>query len=220
MEDNDIFVGYTDGIVEAKNSQNEFYGIERLRLCIEKSVPKCHGSLPRLCEFIMQDVEEFIGGKIFMDDVSIFIFKRNTGLDVIADKSELDELLLTLDSNQRTLKINLNGRTRAEIQEEIRKEKHRQELLVRLINMEKLYKIGEFARLKQEIAYCYKNGFIDSKMDFYLKKIIKNEDKVKSLKLEDRLVRKYETLNELYDKGEYAIVIRETIDVIYKNGNI
>lgn len=57
-------------------------------------------------------------------------------------------------------------------------------------------------------------------MDFYLKKIIKNEDKVKSLKLEDRLERKYEMLRELYDKGEYAVVIRESIDVIYKNGNI
>lgn len=57
-------------------------------------------------------------------------------------------------------------------------------------------------------------------MDFYLKKIIKNEDKIKSMKLEDRLERKYEMLKELYDKWEYAIVIREAIDVIYKNGNI
>jgi hypothetical protein len=220
MEDHDILVGYTDGIIEARGAQDEFYGIERLRLSIERSVPKCHGSLTRLYDLIMRDVEEFMGGKLFSDDVSIFIFKRNSGLDIISDKSELDALLSTLDKNQRTFKIELNGKIRQEVQEEIRKQKRHQELRVRLINMEKLYKIGEYARLKQEIAYCYKNGFIDSKMDFYLKKIIKNEDKVKSLNLEDRLARKYETLNELYNKGEYAMVIRETIDVIYKNGNI
>lgn len=122
MEDHDIFVGYTDGIVEAKSSQNEFYGIERLRLCIEKSVPRSQGSLIRLYDLIMQDVEEFIGGKMFLDDVSIFIFKRNSGLDIITDKSELDKLLSTLDSTQRTLKVDLNGKTRQEIQEEIRKQ--------------------------------------------------------------------------------------------------
>lgn len=220
MEDNDIFVGYTDGILEARNAKNELYGFERLRLNIEKSAPRCQGSTTRLYEMIMADVKEFMGNGVFMDDVSIFIFKRNSSLDVITDKSELDALLLELDNNHRTIKLDLHGKTRAEIQEEIRKEKHRQELNARLINMEQLYKIGELARLKQEITYCYKNGFIDNKMDFYLKKIIKNEDKVKSLKLEDRLARKYEMLNELYDKGEYAVVIREAIDVIYKNGNI
>ncbi len=220
MEDNDIFVGYTDGILEARNPMNELYWFERLRANIERSAPKSNGSPSQLYKFIMQDVKEFMGNGIFMDDVSCFVFKRNSNLDVISNKTELDALLMELDNSNRTIKLDLHGKTRAEIQEEIRKDKHRQELHLRLLNMEQLYKIGELARLKQEITYCYKNGFIDDKMDFYLKKIIKNEDKVKSMKLEDRLERKYEMLRELYDKGEYAIVIREVYDVIYKNGNI
>lgn len=220
MENNDIFIGYTDGILEARNAQNELYGFERLRSNIERNAPKCEGSTTKMYEVIMQDVKEFMGSGGFLDDVSIFIFKRNSNLDVISNKTELDALLVELDLNQRAIKLDLHGKTRGEIQEEIRKEKHRQELQARLVNMEQLYKIWELARLKQEITYCYKNGFIDDKMDFYLKKIIKNEDKVKSLKLEDRLERKYEMLRELYDKGEYAVVIRESIDVIYKNGNI
>lgn len=220
MEDHDIFIGYTDGILEARNPQNELYGVERFRVSFENGCKKSEGSPTRLYEALMRDVQEFMGNGVFMDDVSIFIFKRNSSLDVITNKSELDALLVELDNSQRSIKIDLHGKTRAEIQEEIRKGKHRQELQLRLVNMEQLYKIGELARLKQEITYCYKNGFIDDKMDFYLKKIIKNEDKIKSMKLEDRLERKYEMLKELYDKGEYAVVIREVYDVIYKNGNI
>ncbi len=57
-------------------------------------------------------------------------------------------------------------------------------------------------------------------MNFYLQKVLKNEKKAKVLKLEDRLKKKYDMLQELYNKGEYGVVIRETIDVLYKNGNI
>jgi hypothetical protein len=102
----------------------------------------------------------------------------------------------------------------------MRKEKHERELRARLVSLEQLYKIGEYGRLKPEITACYKQGFVHERMKFFLEKILKNEDKTKLVKLEDRLQKKYEMLQELYDKGEYGIVIRETIDVIYKNGNI
>lgn len=220
MEDDDILVGYTDGIIEARSPSGELFGLERLQTSIAKNSVACGGSPSRLYELILADVKEFMGDGVFLDDVSFFIFKRNSKLDVISNKDELDALLAELDLNQRTVKLDLKGKTRQQIQEEIQKEKQRRELQARLSNMEQLYKIGELARLKQEITYCYKNGYIHEKMDFYLKKIIKNEDKIKSMKLEDRLERKYEMLKELYDKGEYAIVIREAIDVIYKNGNI
>lgn len=200
MEDDDIFVGYTDGIIEARSPAGELFGVERLSNCIGKSCQASGGSLSRLYELIMAEVKEFMGNGVFMDDVSFFIFKRNSKLDVISDKDELETLLAELDLSQRTVKLDLKGKTRQEIQEEIQKEKHRRELQARLSNMEQLYKIGELARLKQEITYCYKNGYIHEKMDFYLKKIIKNEDKIKSMKLEDRLERKYEMLKELYDK--------------------
>ena len=57
-------------------------------------------------------------------------------------------------------------------------------------------------------------------MNFYLEKILKNEDKTKVLKQEDRLQKEYHKLKSLFDKGEYSIVLRETVDILYKNGNI
>ncbi len=218
--DGDILVGYTDGIIEARNGKNELYGLERMRDSIARNAHEAQGSLPRLFQLIIEDVKAFMGNGIFMDDVSLFIFKRDSNLDIISNKNELDALLKELDSSQRTVKMDLKGKTRAEVQEEIRKEKQKKELKARLSNMEQLYKIGEYGRLKAEVTLCYKMGFVDEKMNFYLQKILKNEEKSKVLKLEDRIQRKYEMLRELYDKGEYGVVIRETIDVLYKNGNI
>jgi hypothetical protein len=85
-----------------------------------------------------------MGSETFGDDVSCFLFRRDSNLDVISDKAELDALLQELDTNQRTIKLDLKGKTRAEIQEEIRKEKKKTELKARLANMEQLYKMGEY----------------------------------------------------------------------------
>lgn len=161
-----------------------------------------------------------MGNQIFQDDVSVFIFRRNPKLDVVSDRDELDKLLKEHDLNSRTIKLNLKGKTRVEIQEEIRKERKNKELEALLTNMFQLYKIGEYARLKQAVTQAYKIGHIHEKMSFYLEKILKNEDKMKILKHEDRLQKKFEMLSELCDKGEYGVVIRETVDVLYKNGNI
>jgi len=46
---------------------------------------------------MMQDVNEFRGTVPFEDDVSFFIFSRNTAKDLITNKSELESLLKELD---------------------------------------------------------------------------------------------------------------------------
>lgn len=155
-----------------------------------------------------------------MDDVSVFLFKRNSKLDVISNKDELDALLKEYDLNKRTIKLNLKGKTRDQIQEVIRQERKNKELDAILSNMLQLYKIGEYGRLKQAVTQAYKMGFVHEKMGYYLEKILKNEEKSKVLKHEDRLQKKYDMLSSMCDKGEYGIVIREAVDVLYKNGNI
>jgi serine phosphatase RsbU (regulator of sigma subunit) len=136
-------VGYTDGIIEARNPENELYGLDRLAQSIGR-----HGrsgdSLQHIYQCIIDDVRVFMGSETFGDDVSCFLFRRDSNLDVISDKAELDALLQELDTNQRTIKLDLKGKTRAEIQEEIRKEKKKTELKARLANMEQLYKMGEY----------------------------------------------------------------------------
>jgi hypothetical protein len=57
-------------------------------------------------------------------------------------------------------------------------------------------------------------------MRFYLEKAIENEYHTTIKKHEDKLHRKYETLSDLYKKWEYEIVVKEALDVIFKNGKI
>ena len=57
-------------------------------------------------------------------------------------------------------------------------------------------------------------------MKFYLEKSIANEYQATVKKQEDKIQKKYMTLLDLYKKGEYEIVIKETLDVIFKNGKI
>jgi hypothetical protein len=40
------------------------------------------------------------------------------------------------------------------------------------------------------------------------------------IKMEEKLDRKYKTLMELYKKWEYEIVVKEAMDVIFKNWKI
>lgn len=57
-------------------------------------------------------------------------------------------------------------------------------------------------------------------MRFYLEKALENEHKSIIKKQDERLQRKYEMLEDLYKKGEYELVIKESIDVLFKNGKI
>jgi hypothetical protein len=57
-------------------------------------------------------------------------------------------------------------------------------------------------------------------MKFYLEKAIENEYYTTVRKQEEKLARKYETLNDLYKKWEYEIVVKEALDVIFKNWKI
>jgi len=57
-------------------------------------------------------------------------------------------------------------------------------------------------------------------MRFFLEKALENEQKSIIKKQEEKIKKKYDTLNELYRKGEYEVVIKEVIDVLFKNGKI
>lgn len=57
-------------------------------------------------------------------------------------------------------------------------------------------------------------------MRFYLEKALENEQKTIMRKQDEKLKRKHEMLQDLYKKGEYELVIKEAIDVLFKNGKI
>lgn len=150
----------------------------------------------------------------FDDDISGFIWVRNTDKDVIVDKGELQAILDEVGLRERESFGSLKNRNRAEIMELLKKEKFERELKIRLIQLDRLYKMGEFLKLKQRIQDNFREGYVHDRMKKYLEKIIANEDKFKLMKLEERLRRKYETLLELQKKGENEIVIREVVEII------
>lgn len=70
----DGVVLYTDGITEAQNVANEFYGLERL--CAIISATWRNATANAVKEAIIQDVRQFVGNAIVYDDMALVILKQ------------------------------------------------------------------------------------------------------------------------------------------------
>jgi sigma-B regulation protein RsbU (phosphoserine phosphatase) len=68
----DILVAYTDGLIEARNPQNEEYGDERL---IQTIINNSHLSAAQIERHILQTVREWISDAEQEDDLTLVIFK-------------------------------------------------------------------------------------------------------------------------------------------------
>jgi hypothetical protein len=213
MKHRDALFGYTDGFVESRPAPGgEQYGLDRLAESFKQSLVKSEYDPDKAYKQIYKTANEYAPN--FDDDVSGFIWVRNTDRDVIVDKNELQAILNEVGLRDQEAGSNLKNRNRAEIVEMLRKEKFERELKIRLMQLDRLYKMGEFLKLKQRIQENFREGYVHDRMKKYLEKIIANEDKFKMMKLEERLRRKYETLVELQKKGENEIVIREIVEII------
>lgn len=73
VEPGETCVIYTDGVSEAMNPLNELYGMDRLRVLIEKSVG---GQADALGKVILGDVRKFANGRAQNDDITIMVFGR------------------------------------------------------------------------------------------------------------------------------------------------
>ncbi len=219
MKHRDALFGYTDGFVESRPAPGgEQYGLDRLAESFKAALVKSEYDPDKAYKQIYKAANDYAPN--FDDDVSGFIWIRNTDRDVIVDKNELQAILNEVGLRGEEASSNLKNRNRAEIVEMLRKEKFERELKIRLMQLDRLYKMGEFLKLKQRIQENYREGFVHDRMKKYLEKIIANEDKFKMMKLEERLRRKYETLVELQKKGENEIVIREIVEIITRSGKI
>jgi len=72
IEENDVFVFYTDGVSEAMNSDDEIFGEEQLRLIIEKNA---HLSPQQLQEKVVAAVAEFSDKVPQHDDLTMVVVK-------------------------------------------------------------------------------------------------------------------------------------------------
>ncbi|MBO7676516.1 MAG: SpoIIE family protein phosphatase [Erysipelotrichaceae bacterium] len=67
MEPGDEIFLYTDGVVEATNTESKLYGDDRLKECINGHIGK---SCKELCDLVLEDVEEFYLGAPQFDDIT------------------------------------------------------------------------------------------------------------------------------------------------------
>lgn len=65
-------IAYTDGITDAKNINNEFYGEERL-INMLNEISEKHGKI----EMLLKDIEEFATGTEQFDDMTLIIIDKN-----------------------------------------------------------------------------------------------------------------------------------------------
>ena len=75
MNNNDVLIIYSDGIIENKNPEWEYYGIERLQKVFHK-IAAFDKDINRIYEYIMNDVQLFRWGSSFLDDASIMVLKE------------------------------------------------------------------------------------------------------------------------------------------------
>jgi hypothetical protein len=221
MLDGDILFGYTDGIIEVKDAFNTMYGIDRMEKSFKAHAHKYEYNPGKIYEMMMRDVDEFRGKMPFEDDVSFFIFSRNFKKDIVSNKEELANLMKEMDIKKVGKKdIDFMNKTKQQIIDTMKQERHERELKIRLDRLDRLYQMAEFTKIKQEVYLYFREGYVHERMRFYLEKALENEHKSIIKKQDEKLKRKYELLQELYRKGEYELVMKETLDVLFKNGKI
>jgi serine phosphatase RsbU (regulator of sigma subunit) len=74
LQEGDIVIFYTDGIIEAENEVEEMYGAERLEKVVTHIVPTM--TAEGIIETILQDVADFVGTAEQYDDMTVVVVKK------------------------------------------------------------------------------------------------------------------------------------------------
>ena len=72
LQPGDVVILYTDGITEAQNAFDEFFGIERLTEIIAEN----HTKQPnKIIDSVLESVTEFCQSRPLQDDISMVVIK-------------------------------------------------------------------------------------------------------------------------------------------------
>jgi len=86
MDDGDILITYSDGVVEAKDNDGNFYGMEKLEKAFLEAAQN-HNTVYEVYEALIEDIKLFKSGTSFLDDTTILLLKRNQSKDVLTSDS-------------------------------------------------------------------------------------------------------------------------------------
>jgi len=219
LNNNDILFTYTDWIIETKNNSWELFGFKRLEDFFLKSCKKI-SSLKKIEENIIEELKKYNKDwKNFWDDVSVILIKKDKDKIILDDNKELDNIILK-EKIDFKYKKKLKNKNIDELKFEIEKIRKQEALKWILKNLDILYKTWELLKVKQDCIKYIKNWFIDKRINFYLKKSIENETKVKIILKDKKTQDKYNILLRLYKNWEYETVINESYNMINKDWNI
>ena len=73
LQPGDGIVLYTDGITEARNSDKQFYGIERLCKVVSHY---WHLTAQEIQQAIVANVKQYIGTQKVFDDITLLVLKQ------------------------------------------------------------------------------------------------------------------------------------------------
>ncbi len=216
MDDWDLFVIFSDWIIEAKNDDWDFYWIDRLQENVEL-VANSGKNLKQIYDYLINDLKLFRWWTRFDDDVSMLIVKRDKEKDVVKKWDEfMEKVVETERLNRRELK-QLEWKTKKEINEKIRERRKKIETERVVQILKNIYYNWEILKLKQEAIRYVKEWFIDRRINNYLKKALDNEKAYKIEQKNQKMINKYKVLEELLKKWKYDIVIEESEDIIAKD---
>jgi serine phosphatase RsbU (regulator of sigma subunit) len=73
LQPGDGIVLYTDGVTEAENSRQEYYGLERLCRVVRQSWQR---SAAQIRQAVVEDVRSHVGQHRVYDDITLLILKQ------------------------------------------------------------------------------------------------------------------------------------------------
>lgn len=219
LENDDILLCFSDGMIEAKDTAWNFMWLDRLQSAFEH-IAKREKNIANIYNYIIEELKIFRGGSKFDDDATVVMLKRNTSKDIVKQNDNFLQEVAQKEWLGRMAMRKMIWKSKEEVQAELEKIRKEKELTNIVRNLENLYYTWEILKLKQEAIRFIKQGYIHKDINKYLKKAIANENSYKISQKEKKVENKYSVLKELLKKWDYATVIREASEIIAKEWNV
>ena len=91
LQPGDVFVMYTDGVIESRNAEGEEYGYERLQKALQKYR---HEDAYDIHDSLLQDLHAFLGHEKYDDDMTLVVLKWH-GIEVPTGKDDMQNKIRT-----------------------------------------------------------------------------------------------------------------------------